>query len=154
MVRAGPSPGFCRRGGQKPQSLKTILDVCSNQEVRHEMRELGTTDPLAGDDPGLGKPSNTKRIGKWRVLCNPKFDYFFLGHVIYVISGPATFDFPTPIFNEFHNKIVSSQRNTHSTQTLYTVPPNNRLFRRVFLVACRKRHERCRSLFSSYQVLV
>jgi len=30
-----------------------------------------------------------------------------------------------PIFDHFHNKIVSAQRNTHSIQILYTVPINN-----------------------------
>jgi len=54
-------------------------------------------------------------------LCNPKFDYVFLGHVASVFSGPIIIDFPTSIFNHFHNKIVSVQRNTRSIQILYTV---------------------------------
>jgi len=55
------------------------------------------------------------------MLCNPKFDNDFLGHVISVVSGPTIFDFPTPIFNHFHNKIVSAQRSTCSIQIFYTV---------------------------------
>ena len=50
-----------------------------------------------------------------------------------IISGPTIFDFPTSIFNHFHAKIVSARRNTQSVQILYTVPPNNCIFRGEFL---------------------
>ena len=67
----------------------------------------------------------TSRKMKGVMQCNPKFDYFFLGHVTSVISWPTLLDCPTSIFNHLHNKIVSAQRNTYSIQILYTVPPNN-----------------------------
>jgi len=41
----------------------------------------------------------------------------------YPISGPTIFDFPTTIFNHYHNKIVSAQQNTHCIQILCVVPP-------------------------------
>ena len=55
-------------------------------------------------------------------VMQPYFDYVFLGHVTFLISGPTTFDFPTLIFNPFHNKIVSAQRNTHRIEIVYTIP--------------------------------
>jgi len=61
------------------------------------------------------------------VKCNPKFDYIFLGHVTSDISGLTSFDFPTSIFNRFHDKTVSSQRNTHSLQ-IYTLYPQTSAF--------------------------
>jgi len=41
------------------------------------------------------------------------------------LPDQTAFGFPTSIFNHFHNKIGSAQRNTHSMQMLCTVPPNN-----------------------------
>ena len=99
----------------------------------------------------LRKPSNTTWVGKWRVLRNPKFDYVFLEHVTSVVSGSTIFDFPTLIFNYFHNKIVSVQRNTHIIQIIHTVSPNNSRFRGQFLFVRRKCHAWFRSVFSSYQ---
>ena len=71
----------------------------------------------------LRKSSNKIRLGKWRMLCSPKFDYVFLGELPFIISGPTIFDFPTTIFDHYHNKIVSAQQNTHCIQILYVVPP-------------------------------
>jgi len=52
--------------------------------------------------------------------CDPKFDYVYLGRVTSVIFGPAIFDIPTYVhFYNFHNKLVSAQRNTQSIQILY-----------------------------------
>jgi len=70
---------------------------------------------LGNDGVFLRKLSNTIRVWKRRVLCNTKYDYVFLGHVTSVISGPTIFDFPTPIFNHFHNKIVCAAKHTHHT---------------------------------------
>jgi len=53
-----------------------------------------------------------------------------------------------------HNKTASAQRNTHSLQILYTVPPKNYFLRGEFLFVRRKRHARLRSILSSYQVMV
>jgi len=60
---------------------------------------------------------------------------------------------PTSIFDHFHNKIVSAQRNTHSIQILYTVPPKNCFFRGKFLFVRWKCHGRFRSVFSFYQAM-
>ena len=57
-------------------------------------------------------------------------------------------------FFHLHNRIVSAQWKTQSIQILYTVPPKNCFFRWGFLFACRKRHARFRSVFSSYQLMV
>jgi len=80
--------------------------------------------------------------------CDPKFYYAFLGHVTSVISGLTIFGFPTSIFNNLHTKIVSAQRNTHSIQISYTVPPKNCFVKGEFLFVPRKRHARFRSAFS------
>ena len=40
------------------------------------------------------QPLNAIRVGKRRVLCNPKFDYNFLGHVTSISSGPNYFWLP------------------------------------------------------------
>jgi len=96
----------------------------------------------------LRKPSNTIRVGKGRVLCNPKFDYVFLGHVRSII-----FDFPTSIFITFTTKSYLRSE-THIAYKFCTMYPKQLLFRRNFLFVRRKRHACFRSSFSSYQVIV
>jgi len=94
-------------------------------------------------EPWSGK-LETLWVGKWRLLCNPKFDYF-LEHVTSVFSGPNYFWLPD--VRHFHNKMVSAQRNTHSIQILWTAPPNNCLFRGEFSFVHRKCHTSFRFVY-------
>ena len=50
-----------------------------------------------------------------------------------VFPDQTIFDFPTSIFNHFHNKIVSAQRNIHSIHILYTITQTTAFQRGIFV---------------------
>jgi len=81
-----------------------------------------------------GRNTKIKKVLLY-LLCTSGWDvtnilllFYYFGPGKRLIGNERTvFDFPTPIFNHFHNKMAFVLRNTKQTQNLYTVTPNNYL---------------------------